>query len=148
MNEHASNSNPLNELSRCQHRTAKGRRCRHAVSDAPSGLCARHVNLNRKNSQEADLTADILGELQDFRSAADVNRVLGKLFIVLTKNRIASRRAAVLAYIGNLLLRSVYAVECENQSDTTNPQIIIDVPRPRYYDSFTPPSSSSSPSQT
>jgi hypothetical protein len=126
MNEQSPNSNPINELPRCQHRTATGRRCRHASSEASTGLCARHIHLRHKNSQDADLTADLLGELQQFQSASDVNQVLGKLFMALTRNRIATRRAAVLAYIGNMLLRSVTAIDRENKSENT--PIVIDIP--------------------
>jgi len=125
MNEQSANSNSVSELQRCQHRTATGRRCRHSASDAATGLCVRHLSLRRKISQEADLTADLLGELQQFHSASDVNQVLGKLFIALTRNRIAARRAAVLAYIGNMLLRSVTALDRENKvADST---IVFDV---------------------
>jgi hypothetical protein len=74
--------------------------------------------------------ADLLGQLQDFQSAADVNEVPGKLFMAHPRNRIATRRAAVLAYIGNMLLRSVSAVDSENQPTNAAPQIIMDVPRP------------------
>jgi hypothetical protein len=42
----------------------------------------------------------------DFHSAADVNNVLGNLFHALAGNRVSTKRAATLAYIGYLLMQS------------------------------------------
>lgn len=113
---------------RCQHRTSTGRRCRLRVVDAHSGLCFRHAQLHLQHLEVPDLSPDLVGTLTGFTSAADINRVLSKLLILLSQNRVSPRRAAVIAYISNLLLRTLPAIEHESDDDGT--QIIFDVPRP------------------
>ena len=102
---------------RCQHRTRTGRRCRHSVSDAATGLCSRHLLSRPKHPHEADLTAVLTGQLTNFVSAADINEVLSRLLIVLTQDRISARRAAVIAYISNLLLRTLPAIDRDLDED-------------------------------
>jgi hypothetical protein len=49
--------------------------------------------------------------------------------------QISSRRAAVLAYITNQLLRTVAAIDRENEAQVESPAprtIIFDMPRPQY----------------
>ncbi len=102
---------------RCQYRTRTGRRCRQAVSDVATGLCSRHALSRPKHPQEADLAAVLTGQLTTFVSAADINQVLSKLLIVLTQDRISARRAAVIAYISNLLLRTLPAIDRDLDED-------------------------------
>ena len=47
---------------------------------------------------------------------------------------IAARRAAVLAYIGNLLLRTLPAIAQEANPASDRPRIIIDMPEPDHDD--------------
>jgi len=122
MNEQAVNPNSIRDLSRCQHLDAGGRRCRLPIVGG-SRLCYTHTCLERKHEQE-DISARLAGELTQFKSAADINRALSRLFILLAQNRVTTRRAAVLAGIGNLLLRTLPAIRLENQ-----PHLVIDLPR-------------------
>lgn len=121
----SANSNSINELSRCQHRTSTRRRCRLRVVDAHSGLCFRHAQLQLQKLEVPDLSPDLVGTLTGFTSAADINQVLSKLLILLAQNRISPRRAAVLAYISNLLLRTLPAIGKE-----TDGTVIWDIPAP------------------
>jgi hypothetical protein len=130
MNQETTNSSLTNDLPRCQHRTRTGRRCRHSVADAAAGLCSRHAKSRQKYRQEADLSATLLGQLTELSSACDINKVLSNLFLALTQDRIAARRAAVLAYIGNLLLRTLPAIDREVHGDDDHVTIIMDGPRP------------------
>src|SRR6266851_781036 len=130
MNEQSINSSSTNDLSRCQHRTRTGRRCRHAVSSAAAGLCSKHVLSRPNRFEDSDLSANLLGQLTELKSASDLNQVLSNLFRLLSQDRIAARRAAVLAYIGNLLLRTLPAIAHETNSNVENPRIVIDMPRP------------------
>ena len=129
-NEQPINSSSTNDLSRCQHRTRTGRRCRHAVSSAVAGLCSKHVNSRPVRFEESDLSVTLLGQLTELKSASDLNQVLSNLFRLLSQDRIAARRAAVLAYIGNLLLRTLPAIAHETNPADDGPRIIIDMPRP------------------
>src|SRR5260370_18510037 len=58
----------------------------------------------------AETSASITGE---FMPSTDINLVLGKLFTALAQNRIPPRNAAILAYIGQLMLHSLPGVKRE-----------------------------------
>ena len=137
------NSAPLH----CQYRTASGRRCRlpavagMAVSDPHSGLCHKHAAERQQNLDQADLAAALIGDIEEFRSAADINHSLGELYKLQARNKITPRRAAVMAYTANLLLRTlpaIYAEEGAAQDD--GPMVIPDLPRPAYEESSGPSS--------
>ncbi len=121
-------SSPLH----CQHRSASGRRfCRMAISDTDSGLCSKHAALLQKDLDQADLAASLIGDIQEFRSAADINHSLGELYKLQARNKITPRRAAVMAYTANLLLRTLPAIDRElNPQDDNRAEIIFDMPRP------------------
>jgi hypothetical protein len=128
MNASSDNSNSFNESTRCQHRTPSGKRCRLQVVDALSGLCLRHGS-QRLVTPDTNLRAALVGDLEDFKSAENVNEVLGRLLVLLSEDRIAPRRGAVLAYVCNLLLHSLVAIDRE----AANQPIHVDwsnVPRP------------------
>ena len=115
----------------CSHRTRTGRRCRLPVSEN-SALCFRHAGLRETPSSDADL-ASAFSELGDFRSAVTINEFLSKLLALLVQNRISTRRASVLVYIANQLLRTLPVIEHElNPDDDKDPftAIIFDAPRP------------------
>ena len=107
-------SNSLTDPSRCQHLYPSGRRCRLPVSDLRSGLCADH---SRKllAREEADLSSTLVGQLQKIETANEVNDVLSRLLILISQDRVAPRRASVIAYICNLLLRTLPAIEYHNE---------------------------------
>ena len=95
---------------------------RHSLSAASkSSLATPHTSFGtapaatpgRDTDADADVSADLLGPVEDFRTAAAVNHALGKLLILLAGNRISPRRGAVLAYTCQLLLQSVAAVDKE-----------------------------------
>jgi hypothetical protein len=100
------------EFPRCQHRMRKGR-CRELVSDPASGLCPRHAAAQKKDRDAANLAATLIGDTQEFTSAVAINRSLGELYKLLARDEIAPRRAAVMAYTGSLLLRTLPAIEHE-----------------------------------
>ena len=103
---------------RCQHITADGRRCRMPRLNDDASLCLVHwqreQQLLHAGSVDAErVAAELLGSFENFKTTTAVNHVLGKLFALLAKNRIPVRNAAVLAYIGQLLLHSLPAVKNE-----------------------------------
>lgn len=117
---------------RCQHRTPAGRQCRARSSGAASRLCAAHSAVE-KQLDSADLAVALDASGDTFQSAEGINRSLSELFALLAKNRVSPRRAAVLAYIGSLLLRTLPAIEKElNPEDPKKsaPTIIWDLPCP------------------
>ncbi len=124
---------------RCSHRFANGKRCRNSASDSHFGLCLHHFKVSaavgasrqKDPSDFTDLSAELLPELSEFSSGADIRQFLARLLVQVTKGRVSPRRAAVLAYITNQLLHSHRAVhrEAVSQDDETQ-QIIIDMPGP------------------
>ena len=135
MSKTASKPCSINDSARCQHRTVTGRRCRLAVVHPSSGLCFRHAFLRSKLGEEADLRAALAGDLPDFTSAEQINAFLSKLLLLLSENRVSPRRAAVIAYVGSLLLRSLPLVQWERSGgpDSDSPKVIVDfgdLPRP------------------
>jgi hypothetical protein len=120
--------------SRCRHYTLHGRQCRLHALGGHNGLCFRHSALSaaafpQSPSDSADLSADLLPELSEFSSGADIRQFLARLLVQVTKGRVGPRRAAVLAYITNQLLHSHRAIQKE--SDDEPQQIIFDLPRPK-----------------
>jgi hypothetical protein len=99
-----------------------------AISDPDSGLCSRHAAQHQRDLDQVDLAASLIGDIEDFRSAADINHSLGELYKLQARNKITPRRAAVLAYTANLLLRTLPAIQQE--IDDMPQRIIIDMPRP------------------
>ncbi len=103
----------LIEISPCQFSFADGRHCRMPRWDKHRSLCLSHAR-----QQEQLLSVDQVGQelvslSGDFKTSTDINHVLGKLFSLLAKNRIPRRNAAALAYIAQLLLQTLPAVETE-----------------------------------
>ena len=120
-------SSSTNDLPRCQHRTRTGRRCRHAVSSAAGGLCAKHAPSRPNRFEESDLSAS----LTEFKSAVPINGFLSRLLLLEAEDRISPRRAAVMAYTCNLILRTLPAIDRElHPEDQDERQIIIDLPPP------------------
>jgi hypothetical protein len=108
-------------ITTCRHRTRTGRRCRFPVSEN-SALCFRHATRLDAKLVDADLSAAFGNEPLDFRSAVQINDFLAKLSGLLTQNRISSRRAAVLAYIANLELRTLLPSTTNSILTTKSPE--------------------------
>ena len=95
---------------RCQHRTAAGRQCRSLASDLSSELCPHHATTEQAINFREALTR----KAAEFQNAQGVNHSLGALYDLLAEGRISPRRASVLAYISGLLLRTLPAIDYDN----------------------------------
>jgi hypothetical protein len=113
---------------RCRHYTVHGRQCRLRGLDTHSGFCFRHAKPQPAQSDSDDLSAELLPELSEFSSGADIRQFLARLLIQVTKGRVSPRRASVLAYITNQLLHSHRAIDREIDQEPVT--IILDGPRP------------------
>ncbi len=124
---------------RCQHTTADGRRCRTSRMNPHSSLCLQHCQRQQEllyvESGDANaLGAELLGPCEEFQTATTINHALGKLFALLAKNRIPTRNAAILAYIGQVLLNSLALMSKEILRGEENAgwkQIVHHCPRPQ-----------------
>jgi hypothetical protein len=94
---------------RCNHVTSTGRQC-CSLATGRSGLCARHAAA-QANLQARDYARLLLRGSKGFQTAGGINYSLGDLYSLLAQGRISPRRAAVLAYISSLLLRTLPAID-------------------------------------
>ncbi len=105
---------------RCTYRTPGGRRCRLSASGAQSGLCPQH-HAEQKQQQAADHYLHLITNFQGFQTAQGINFSLGELYELLAKNCISPRRAAVLAYISSLLLRTLPQIDADRAAGIIDP---------------------------
>ena len=68
------------------------------------------------------------GLLSKLQSACGIHDFLSPLTVLLVQNRISTRRAAILAYLGQILLRTLPAIQGE--LEPAEPQIIFDLLAP------------------
>ena len=103
----------------CSHIDARGHRCRMLVADPKSSLCPHHQQQHRKaqRRQHEALAKDLIGDVKEFCTAGSVNFFLSNLIKQLARKRIARRDALALAYISQLTLNSLAAVERESEAD-------------------------------
>jgi len=107
---------------RCSHRDAAGRQCRTPITDPRSSLCSYHFN--QRAQKQADLTdvyAPLIRNSQGLQTAQGINLSLTNLYQLLARNLISPRRAAVLAYINSLLLRTLPAIDADLAAGITDP---------------------------
>ena len=122
----------INNSTRCTHRFANGRRCRLCAPNVDSAFCPSHASLP-ENQREPAAAASLTADLKEFRSALPINDFLARLLLLLAENKISPRRAAVLAYITNQLLRTLPVIDRElNPKEDPNAPVefIFDAPRP------------------
>jgi hypothetical protein len=115
-------------ISRCEHRNRGGRRCRLPVS-GDSQFCPNHIPREERDPEIVALSADLAVGPDELPSAGEINHALARLFSLLARNRISSRRAAVLTYIAQTLLRTLPALQAEMGPEQV--EIIVDTPRPK-----------------
>jgi hypothetical protein len=117
----------INNPARCVHFYPNGRRCRLSATTPSSHFCPAHNRL-QQNQPEPEIASTLTANLDDFTSAAQINDFLSRLLLLLAQDKISTRRAAVLAYITNQLLRTLPAIAKEENAEPT--QIIFDMPGP------------------
>jgi hypothetical protein len=105
---------------RCSHRTTSGRQCRQLAADPQSGVCSHHRAV-QKQMEANDLSDTLLARSQNFQTAQGVNFALANIYRLLAANRISPRRASVLAYINSLLLRTLPAIDYDQENGHTDP---------------------------
>jgi hypothetical protein len=105
---------------RCCHRSPSGRQCRLLASDTRSGLCSEHC-AEQQQSDYANVYAPLIRNSPGLQTAQGINFSLSNLYELLAKDRISPRRAAVLAYINSLLLRTLPAIDNDQEAGITDP---------------------------
>jgi hypothetical protein len=110
----------IDDSTRCQQRTASGRRCKLPVESAGKLLCFMHTR-EMLRADTLNLKAALLTGHQGFQTAQGINNSLRNLYILLANNYISPRRAAVLAFINSLQLRTLPAIDADNEAGITDP---------------------------
>jgi hypothetical protein len=137
MNATPAKPSRINNASRCTHRSAAGSRCR-IIPASGSDLCAVHAKANAVRREDDDLAATLTAGLEEFTSAAPVNKFLSRLLLLLAQDRISPRRGAVMAYTANLLLRSVTVMKQDTEKEPVHIEYVIGIPRPDYEETTLP----------
>ncbi len=83
------------------------------TNDHPS-LCLQHLRQQLQPQPDPNVVAaELLSSIDEFKTATAINRALGRLFFMVAADRIPPRNAALLAYISQLLLNTLPAMENE-----------------------------------
>ncbi len=100
--------------SRCQWQTADGRQCRMLRKEGHPTLCAHHAREEDQLLAAETLGDDLASLSGHFKTAQDVNHVLGKIFTALAENRISAQTAVTFAlHSCQLLLQTLPTVRKE-----------------------------------
>jgi hypothetical protein len=94
----------------------------------PAVLPQAHSSCRSTPARCHGIASTLTVNLDDFTSAAQINDFLSRLLLLLAQDKISTRRAAVLAYITNQLLRTLPAIAKEEDAEPT--KIIFDMPGP------------------
>ena len=104
---------------RCKYVASSGRRCKSpAARDTTrasgySAFCLPHSQMEQQYLDADSVAKELIGPLEDFCTQIAVSEVLGKLLILVAKNRIPLRNANTIAYICQLLISSNTGVRYE-----------------------------------
>ena len=132
---------------RCKHIfPASGHQCRLLASDPQSGLCTHHLAKKRALDKHADFYGPLAKHSVQFQTAQGINHSLGQLYELVARDRISARRASTLACISSLLLRTLPAIDNDNDSDITLASCSPDPSRPPSSNSIPDPGPSIKPS--
>jgi hypothetical protein len=113
-------ANPIDDSTRCQRRRPSGRRCKLTVMAPGAPFCFTHTKeFNRADT--LNLKTALLTGHQGFQTAQGINNSLGNLYILLANNYISPRRAAVLAFINSLQLRTLPAIDADQAAGIIDP---------------------------
>ncbi|MGC1413820.1 MAG: hypothetical protein WA817_00945 [Candidatus Acidiferrum sp.] len=116
----SANTISTNDATRCQRRRPSGRRCKLAVTAPGAPFCFTHTQEFNK-ADTLNLKTALLTGYQGFQTAQGINNSLRNLYILLANNYISPRRAAVLAYISSLQLRTLPAIDADLEAGIADP---------------------------
>ena len=114
------------------HQRTRNHRNSPLPASHPKRCCRRAAKQTRKTLRapqprnDFTLLAPLVRKCEDFQSAEALNETLGNLHNLLAEGRISPRRAAVIAYVDSLILRTLPAMAKEDGATS----IIFDMPGP------------------
>jgi hypothetical protein len=126
-----------NTLTPCRYINRRNQHCRLFSSIPNLELCPHHARQQQLRKQRLNdaSAAELLGDMTDFSTPNAVNALLGNLVRQLARRRIQRRDAMAIAYVSQLLLNSMTALDrYEDRQDARNdceiPPIVFDRPDP------------------
>lgn len=112
---------------RCRYRSSSGRRCRAAIQNHRLDFCPKHAESTPTPQPPTDFLQRLTTGCDEFTTAMGIHNSLSELYKLLAADLISARRAAVLAYIANLLLRTIPVVHGEIDRKSENEPLRLDV---------------------
>jgi len=98
----------------CQFQFANGKCCGMPAHPKYNGLCLNHGTINsRANVREDELYDYMTSPSGEPLTQQEIQRALARVFEALAANRISTRRAATLAYLGFLMLQTYSGLKAE-----------------------------------
>jgi hypothetical protein len=119
-NMKSANTSTIIDAHRCGHRTPSGRRCKLPIEGPGKPLCFTHTQELMK-SDALNLKNALLTNHEGFQTAQGINFSLGNLYKLLAAGYISPRRASVLAFINSLQLRTLPAIDADQEAGITDP---------------------------
>lgn len=98
---------------RCKFQFSDKRACAMPRWKGHASFCLFHARQEQQLLYADRFGSELASLSTEFRTASGLNCALGKVFTAVAKNRIPPRNAAVLAYIGQLLMQTLRGVESE-----------------------------------
>ncbi len=136
MSQSETTSRPVT-LTPCRYINRRNQHCRLFSTIPDLELCPHHARQKQQRKQRRNdaSAAELLGDMTDFSTPNAVNALLGNLVRQLARKRIQRRDAMAIAYVSQLLLSSMAALDrYEDRQDARNdseiPRIIFDRPDP------------------
>ena len=107
--------------SRCEFIFADGRRCRRLRLAPGAAHCGFHARRHAQDEQFARAAAEIVGAEGALQTPEGVHKALTNVFCNLARGLISTRSAAVLGYLGQLML--VYCPSLERMMHSHLPML-------------------------
>jgi hypothetical protein len=116
----SANTSAIIDLDRCQHRTPSGRRCKLPIEGPGKVFCYTHIQALMK-ADALNLKNALLTNHEGFQTAQGINFALTNLYKLLAGGYLSPRRAAVLAFINSLQLRTLPAIDADQEAGIIDP---------------------------
>jgi hypothetical protein len=145
MKQQTGNSHSGTVLPRCSYLSPSGRRCSLPICSSHPTRCFTHKPVVLSPDQL--LAAELSKAAGELATPADVNRVLGKIFLALLEDRISLKKAGTLGFLGQMILRADREIAFHEIADRRSGKIpvIFDLPRPIRDDPAPDPQTSPDP---
>ncbi len=92
------------ESDRCEFIFPSGNRCRQLRARPSGSFCFNHWQRQQQQEESARIGDEIVGAEGALNTPDGIHKALANVFSNLARNRISARNAAVLGYVGQLML--------------------------------------------